>query len=69
MKLGNLSFAISILLIFFDFTYLGSQEKVNLQDLQPTFEEEIDATDTEKDSQILKIKSKKKPISVQAKQL
>jgi len=55
MKLGNLSFAISILLIFFDFTYLGSQEKVNLQDLQPTFEEEIDATDPEKDSQISKI--------------
>ena len=60
MKLGNLSFAISILLIFFDFTYLGSQEKVNLQDLQPTFEEETEATDPEKDSQILKIKSKKK---------
>ena len=60
MKLGNLSFAISILLIFFDFTYLASQEKVNLQDLQPTFEEETDATDLEKDSQILKIKSKKK---------
>ena len=39
MKLGNLSFVISVLLIFFDFTYLGSQEKVNLQDLQPTFEE------------------------------
>ena len=52
MKLGNLSFAISILLIFFDFTYLASQEKVNLQDLQPTFEEEADATDSEKDSQI-----------------
>ena len=49
MKLGNLSFAISIQLIFFDFTYLGSQEKVNLQDLQPTFEEETDAIDPEKD--------------------
>ncbi len=61
MKLGNLSFAISVLLIFFDFTYLGSQEKVNLQDLQPTFEEETDAIDLEKDSQISKIKSKKKP--------
>ena len=61
MKLGNLSFVISVLLIFFDFTYLGSQEKVNLQDLQPTFEEEADATDPEKDSQISKIKSKKKP--------
>jgi hypothetical protein len=60
MKLGNLSFAISVLLIFFDFTYLSSQEKVNLQDLQPTFEEEADATDSEKGSQILKIKSKKK---------
>ena len=69
MKLGNLNFAISILLIFFDFTYLASQEKVNLQDLQPTFEEETDAIDPEKDSQISKIKSKKKPISVQAKQL
>jgi len=57
MKLGNLSFAISILLIFFNFTYLGSQEKVNLQDLQPTFEEETDTTDLEKDSQISKIKS------------
>ena len=59
MKLGNLSFVISILLIFFNFTYLDSQEKVNLQDLQPTFEEETDATDPEKDSQISKIKSKK----------
>ena len=56
MKLGNLSFVISILLIFFNFTYLGSQEKVNLQDLQPTFEEETDAIDPEKDGQILKIK-------------
>ncbi len=65
MKLGNLSFAISILLIFFNFTYLSSQEKVNLQDLQPTFEEEIDATDTEKDSQILKIKSRKKMFTFQ----
>ena len=60
MKLGNLSFTISVLLIFFDFTYLSSQEKVNLQDLQPTFEEEADSTDPEKDSQISKIKSKKK---------
>jgi len=60
MKLGNLSFVISILLIFFNFTYLDSQEKVNLQDLQPTFEEETDAIDPEKDGQISKIKSKKK---------
>ena len=60
MKLGNLSFAIFVLLIFFDFRHLSSQEEVNLQDLQPTFEEETDATDPEKDSQISKIKSKKK---------
>jgi len=52
MKLGNLSFTISILLIFFNFTYLGSQEKLNLQDLQPTFEEETDDIDQEKDSKI-----------------
>ena len=45
MKLGNLSFAIFVLLIFFDFRHLSSQEEVNLQDLQPTFEEETDATD------------------------
>ena len=60
MKLGNLSFTIFVLLIFFDFRHLSSQEEVNLQDLQPTFEEETDATDPEKDSQISKIKSKKK---------
>jgi hypothetical protein len=42
---------------------------VNLQDLQPTFEEETDAIDPEKDDQISKINQKKKPISVQAKQL
>ena len=60
MKLGNLSFTISILLIFFNFTYLGSQEKLNLQDLQPTFEEKTDAIEPKKDNKIKKKKTKKK---------
>ena len=61
MKLGNLNLNFFILVFFLSFSNLGSQEKINLESLQPSFEEEeSDSVNLEKDIETSKIKSKKK---------
>ena len=40
MRLGSLNSIILILLFFFKSTLIIAQEKIDLKDLQPTFEEE-----------------------------
>ena len=57
MKLGSLN---TILFIFLFFLNLNAQEKINLQDLQPTFEEETDFNESNKNDESSKIKSKVK---------
>ncbi len=59
MKLGNLKFFLSFLILF-NFKSAMTQENINLQDLQPTFEEEGDILETDKEENSLKIKSKTK---------
>ena len=60
MKLGNLSIILLFLLYFFNFAQLFAQENINLQDLQPTFEEEADINENSKSNESSKIKSKSK---------
>ena len=62
MNLGNLNICLIFLLFLFTFTKLNSEEKLNLNVLQPTFEEEpeISETDTE---EVVNIKSKKKELT------
>ena len=60
MKLGNLNIILFISLFFFSFANLNAQEKINLQDLQPTFEEEPDSEESNKNDESSKIRSKGK---------
>ena len=60
MKLGSLNIILFISLFFFNFLHLNAQEKINLQDLQPTFEEESDNQDMDKDQEVSTLKSKGK---------
>ena len=60
MKLGSLNIILFISLFFFNFLNLNAQEKINLQDLQPTFEEETDFNESNKNDESSKIKSKGK---------
>ena len=63
MKLGNHSLSLLIvILFFFKSAYLNAQEKINLQDLQPTFEEEPDSKEFDDNTEVSKIKSKKKKL-------
>ena len=70
MKAGILKiFFITFMVVFFT-TNLFSQEKVILEKLEPTFEEEIDnKLEEEQDQGISKIKSKNKKKILQMKQL
>jgi len=60
MKLGSLNIILFIFLFFFGITYLAAQEKLNLQDLEPTFEEESDVNEFNKNEESSKIRSKEK---------
>ncbi len=62
MKLGNLNFFLILLLFCFKTSFVLSQEKINLQDLQPTFEEEADSLESEENQKTPILKSKKKKI-------
>ena len=62
MRLGSLNSIILILLFFFKSTLIIAQEKIDLKDLQPTFEEE-DISGLEQDEEISRIKSQEKKIS------
>ena len=60
MSLGNLNIIFFISLFFFNFLDINAQEKINLQDLQPTFEEEPDSEESNKNDESSKIRSKGK---------
>ena len=69
MKLGSLNLTFVILMILFNFGGLNSQENINLQDLEPTFEQESDSTESQESIENLKIKSKKKNTFLPMRQL
>ena len=59
---GNLSSKIFLILIFLYFSALFAEERVNLEDIQPTFEEELENlgdTETEGTNYIRLKKDKK----------
>ena len=60
MTLGNLSLALLFSFILVGLSNANSQEKIDLEGLQPTFEEETDLTDDEKKLQNFEIRSKNK---------
>ena len=60
MRPGNLKAVFFISLFVLNFYDLNSQEKVNLQDLQPSFEEESEIQGSENNVETSKIKTKKK---------
>jgi len=60
MKAGNLNIFFFILVVVFFASNLFSQEKVILENLEPTFEEESETSSIEEKEEILKIKSKNK---------
>ena len=60
MNLGNLNKILFISLFFFSFVQLKAQEKINLEDLQPTFEEEVDSKENLNKDESSKIRSKVK---------
>ena len=59
---GNLNSKIFLILIFFYFSALFAEERVNLEDIQPTFEEELENSgDTETEgTNYIKLKKKTK---------
>ena len=62
MKLGNHSLLILFTLSFFGISTAEIQEKINLENLQPTFEEDPDSFDNDTKQEVSKIKSKKKKV-------
>ena len=61
MKPGNHNLIFTLILLFFFKINLAlAQEKINLQELQPTFEEELDTLESDQNQEISIIKSKKK---------
>ena len=60
MKVGNLNLFFFIFVILFLNSNIFSQEKVILENLEPTFEEEPDTLQSEEKESIMKIKSKNK---------
>ena len=63
MKFGNHNVALFLLLFFFYPIFLSAQEKINLKDLQPTFEEEQDVKEIPAENEVsLKYNQKKKTL-------
>ena len=61
MRPGNRNLSLFIIILFFfKAACLNAQEKINLQDLQPTFEEEPDSKEFDDNKETSKIKSKQK---------
>ena len=60
MRVGNHNIFTLVLIIVFFKTILFAQEKVVLENLEPTFEEETEMTTTDTTDETFKIKSKKK---------
>ena len=60
MKIGNPKLFLIILFTFFLTEVVWSQEKINLRDLQPSFEEELETPDIDKSIKSSSIKTKTK---------
>ena len=60
MKTGSLNLFFLSVILFFNITLVQAQEKIILQDLKPTFEEESDSAEPEKEQEASNIKSKGK---------
>ena len=60
MRLGNLNSTILLILISLYFPPLFAETQVDLQNIQPTFEEEPEILDDNKNEQVNYIKTKKK---------
>jgi len=60
MKIGSLNLFFLSIILFFNIILVEAQEKIILQDLEPTFEEETDSAESEKEQEISNIKSKGK---------
>jgi len=60
MKIGSLNLFFLSIILFFNITLVEAQEKIILQDLEPTFEEEADSAESEKEQEISNIQSKGK---------
>ena len=60
MKIGSLNLFFLSIILFFNITLVEAQEKIILQDLEPTFEEEADSAESEKEQETSNIKSKGK---------
>ena len=58
MKIGNLKLIILLIIIFSNIGLIKAQEKIKLENLQPTFEEELDTLENDQDQEISNIKSK-----------
>ena len=58
MKLGHLNLPFIFFMLFFSVVAANSQEKIILQDLEPTFEEEPELAESESNQEISNIKSK-----------
>ena len=58
MKPGSPKLFILFVIFFLNINFLQAQEKLKLEDLQPTFEEESDNQDTDKDQEVSTLKSK-----------
>ena len=61
MRPGNLNSTILLILISLYFQPLFAETQVNLQNIQPTFEEEPETFDDNKNEQVNYIKTKKLP--------
>ena len=60
MRPGSLNSKILFILISFYFSPLNAETQVDLQNIQPTFEEELETIDDKKTEQFKNIKSKKR---------
>ncbi len=60
MKVGNLKYFIIIFFFIFLNSTLYSQEKLNLENIEPTFEEDTDPNGNEELNNTFKLKTKTK---------
>ena len=67
MKVGNLKYFIIIFFFIFLNSKLFSQEKLNLENIQPTFEDDIDPNINEEINNTIKLKTKIKKKNIMGK--
>ena len=67
MKVGNLKYFIIIFFLIFLNSILYSQEKLNLENIQPTFEDDIDPNINDELNNTIKLKTKIKKKNIMGK--